>query len=545
MSLQASVVIGVVLLLRLLFQKMNISKKYIMILWGIPFICLIFPWKISSPFGFWNSTPSEYAYENVITSEKITTDHVSQITRPDQIGHDADQIGENADHNANAGGTLNSSGVGNTNAGNNINSDNQAEGSTNSTVASVEESKITPQTLTKTAACLWGIGIAVLCVYSMVSYWKLKRQLCGNIRIREDVYFVDEIPVPMVVGLIRPCIYLPSGMETEHMEYVIAHEETHIRRNDIRVKLIVFVLAAVFLTKGEEFPVGNPNDVEETQDTSDTEGTLETEQGSGGTQETELSEYQKIFTLPENEITQAWLEYYFAENGNWSGWFGNYLEVDIQRMEFQRDYAGPSTRSDIVYYKAGENEDIQTIVKTMLDYMISPLMKEAGGRSYTITGYALEEQPIRAVREDAWILDYVAGYYEYEGVDLVSMEEALRYEMTKDGMVPFMSQGSESTLQYILLKEGNVYRLQRYSDMLNLYNRTEQRLAYTITGTTNTVPKAENVLDGTLEKNIDKFSVWMELFSCSHISDCLRDFQWQNIQNREKCILLCTMAKSY
>lgn len=73
MSVQASIVIGVVLLLRLFFSKLNISKKYVMLLWMIPFVCLIIPWKINSPVGFWSSSPAEYKYENMILSRENGT----------------------------------------------------------------------------------------------------------------------------------------------------------------------------------------------------------------------------------------------------------------------------------------------------------------------------------------------------------------------------------------------------------------------------------------------------------------------------------------
>jgi beta-lactamase regulating signal transducer with metallopeptidase domain len=74
MSIQASIAIAVVLLLRLLFAKSNISKKYVMLLWLIPFLCLMIPWRISSPVGIWQNAPSDYGYESLINQEEDTAD---------------------------------------------------------------------------------------------------------------------------------------------------------------------------------------------------------------------------------------------------------------------------------------------------------------------------------------------------------------------------------------------------------------------------------------------------------------------------------------
>ena len=60
MSLQAVLIIGVVFGIRKLFALAHISKKYVMLLWIIPFFFLIFPWKIAVPRGFWSSAATEF-----------------------------------------------------------------------------------------------------------------------------------------------------------------------------------------------------------------------------------------------------------------------------------------------------------------------------------------------------------------------------------------------------------------------------------------------------------------------------------------------------
>ena len=80
MSLQASVVIGVVLLVRILFAKLGIAKKYINILWILPYLCMICPWKLAGDFGFWRQYGSgavDSTYEGI---EGIITAGNANIT---------------------------------------------------------------------------------------------------------------------------------------------------------------------------------------------------------------------------------------------------------------------------------------------------------------------------------------------------------------------------------------------------------------------------------------------------------------------------------
>lgn len=57
MSLQGSIIIGIVLLLRMVFRRLRISYRYCVLLWGIAFFYLIFPWKIENAHGFWRAQP--------------------------------------------------------------------------------------------------------------------------------------------------------------------------------------------------------------------------------------------------------------------------------------------------------------------------------------------------------------------------------------------------------------------------------------------------------------------------------------------------------
>ena len=122
--------------------------------------------------------------------------------------------------------------------------------------------------------------------------------------------------------------------------------------------------------------------------------------------------------------------------------------------------------------QADEGENPEGIVVRMTNLMMEPLMTPNDSRPFTITEYVIDEQELVSVGEDIWILPYINGYYSYEGSDIVSMKECLEAEplLDKNDLIPFMRQGSAENFVYILIKDENVYRLQRAYDMMEQYD---------------------------------------------------------------------------
>lgn len=158
-----------------------------------------------------------------------------------------------------------------------------------------------------------------------------------------------------------------------------------------------------------------------------------------------------------------------VKDADLSHWFMDYNGETMQIISLnnlENEATGPVQRHEIVYYQTSES-DIQTVVKSMIDAILLPLMEDSENRSYTIIKYELLEQPLIQIKENVWLLKNIHGYYRFEGIDVVSMNEAMKFETNpKDEMVHFFTQGSESVFYYILLKDECVYRLQRAEDML-------------------------------------------------------------------------------
>ena len=91
------------------------------------------------------------------------------------------------------------------------------------------------------ATNIWFIGIFVMGMYGFHSYINLKKKLIGAVRLKENIYICDYISSPFVIGTVKPKIYLPSTLNENETEYVIAHEKYHIKRFDHIFKLLAFI----------------------------------------------------------------------------------------------------------------------------------------------------------------------------------------------------------------------------------------------------------------------------------------------------------------
>ena len=96
------------------------------------------------------------------------------------------------------------------------------------------------------ASFIWIAGMVLMAVYAVSSYCVLYQKVRESVRWKDNLYFCDHIHTPFILGVARPRIYLPSGIEEEHIVYVHAHENAHLARRDHIWKLIAFLLLSVY-----------------------------------------------------------------------------------------------------------------------------------------------------------------------------------------------------------------------------------------------------------------------------------------------------------
>lgn len=94
-------------------------------------------------------------------------------------------------------------------------------------------------------AVVWLVGIALVLLYTAVSYWRLHRRVRTAFLLRDNLFQSEAISSPFVLGIIRPRIYLPVKLAERDMEHVIAHETAHIHRRDHWWKPLSFLLLTI------------------------------------------------------------------------------------------------------------------------------------------------------------------------------------------------------------------------------------------------------------------------------------------------------------
>lgn len=200
MSIKASYVILFVMLIRLLLKK---APKFISyVLWGAVAFRLIIPFTFESIFSIMPKSTN---------TNPIPRDIVYQKTPQIKSGIEAmDNI---------------------------VNSSLPAP----SAIASVNPMQI----YIHIGSYIWIIGIVTLLIYSLVSVIRLKRQFKDVQWLENNIFEADNLKTPFVLGVIKPKIYLPAGLNNEERAYIILHEQTHIRRKDHVIKIIAFIVLSI------------------------------------------------------------------------------------------------------------------------------------------------------------------------------------------------------------------------------------------------------------------------------------------------------------
>lgn len=113
---------------------------------------------------------------------------------------------------------------------------------TSSEVASVNPMQV----VVSVASIVWMIGVVILCLYLFISYFLLRKKVAASQNIFENVYLCDDVSSPFILGIIKPGIYLPSGMEQDTIECVLEHEKAHLKRFDHIWKPLGFLILIVY-----------------------------------------------------------------------------------------------------------------------------------------------------------------------------------------------------------------------------------------------------------------------------------------------------------
>jgi len=211
MSLTASVAIVLVILLRLLLKKAPKVISYA--LWGVVLFRLLCPMSIGSNFSVYNLFDAPAQESGTITSV-------------------IEYVPSNIVHTEYPSVALPVPGI----------SDVINEALPQGQEQLVADPLEAPMSIT---TYIWMIGVLVMVIYSIVSYIRLRRKLSVVVPLRDNIFIADDIKSPFVVGLFRPKIYLPCNLGDKEQEYIILHEQHHIKRLDHVMKALAFLALAI------------------------------------------------------------------------------------------------------------------------------------------------------------------------------------------------------------------------------------------------------------------------------------------------------------
>lgn len=96
------------------------------------------------------------------------------------------------------------------------------------------------------ASYIWVIGLILMVLYSLSSFLILKKKVSASVLYKDNIYYCDDIETPFILGIIKPKIYVPSGLNEQDLEFVLEHEKSHLKRKDHIIKPISFLILSVY-----------------------------------------------------------------------------------------------------------------------------------------------------------------------------------------------------------------------------------------------------------------------------------------------------------
>ncbi|WDV45853.1 M23/M56 family metallopeptidase [Clostridiaceae bacterium M8S5] len=213
MSIVATIMIIIIFAIRTLLMH-RLDKKVLFALWCVLLFRLACPFSISTDFTFMNIVKN--GEENNFVNMKYINDDLITVSRVEIISNEVDNKAINNDDNTKAKSILSN---------------------------------------------IWLFFILVIFTYNMVMHIiissKLKlatrhkskkiQEVKDILKIKTNiiVYETDQIVSPFVLGVIKPRVYVPVGIEGARLKYILLHEFVHIKRLDYILKPIFYIVSAI------------------------------------------------------------------------------------------------------------------------------------------------------------------------------------------------------------------------------------------------------------------------------------------------------------
>lgn len=100
-------------------------------------------------------------------------------------------------------------------------------------------------TLFRGASVVW-IVVALAAILTLgIIYFVTLRELRDAQKLKDNVYCSDKIQTPAVYGILTPKIIIPARYNEYELQYILMHEQAHIKRKDNFVRLFAFIIVCI------------------------------------------------------------------------------------------------------------------------------------------------------------------------------------------------------------------------------------------------------------------------------------------------------------
>lgn len=224
-SIAVCVVILTVFAVRLFLR--SAPKKYSYILWSIVGIYLLCPIRLSSPISIYslinNVSDTFLEHHSLSLNAKNFVDKNKTYNEKNQKTKDS-----------------------NKSKFDNVSSTNKNQKTKQNQNNTAGTENISQSLTVTTTAYIWLCGCIVLLVRNLFLIWRTKQIVLMAIRRKDNIYESECISTPFVLGIVRPKIYIPFNLSEQEREYILKHEQYHIRRKDQIIKICAYILCVIY-----------------------------------------------------------------------------------------------------------------------------------------------------------------------------------------------------------------------------------------------------------------------------------------------------------
>lgn len=224
-SIAVCVVILTVFAVRLFLRRA--PKKYSYILWAIVGIYLLCPIRLSSPISIYslinNVSDTFLEHHSLPLNAKNFADKNKTYNEKNQKTKDS-----------------------NKSKFDNVSSTNKNQKTKQNQNNTAGTENISQSLTVTTTAYIWLFGCIVLLVRNLFLIWRTKQTVLMAIRRKDNIYESECISTPFVLGIVRPKIYIPFNLSEQEREYILKHEQYHIRRKDQIIKICAYILCVIY-----------------------------------------------------------------------------------------------------------------------------------------------------------------------------------------------------------------------------------------------------------------------------------------------------------